>query len=92
VITIETTAWRPAERLTSKAAITASSRRSSKRANPALIAAALGDVAPRDDRGRPQADVTRDTLYKALNKDGDPRRSALLGVTKALGPKIHVAA
>jgi probable addiction module antidote protein len=64
----------------------------SKRANPTLIAAALGDVAPRDDRGRPQADVTRDTLYKALSKDGDPRLSTFLGVTKALGPKIHVAA
>jgi DNA-binding phage protein len=38
------------------------------------------------------ADVTWDTLYKALSTDGDPRRSALLGVTKALGLKIHVVA
>jgi probable addiction module antidote protein len=36
--------------------------------------------------------VTRDTLYKALTKDGDPRPSTFLGVTKALGLKIHVAA
>jgi len=38
------------------------------------------------------AGVTRDTLYKVLSKDGDPRLSTLLGVTKALGLKIHVAA
>ena len=38
------------------------------------------------------AGVTRDTLYKALSKDGDPRLSTFLGVTKALGPKIHIAA
>ena len=38
------------------------------------------------------AGVTRDTLCKALRKDGDPRLSTLLGVTKALGLKIHVAA
>jgi probable addiction module antidote protein len=38
------------------------------------------------------AGVKWHTLYKALSKDGDPRRSALLGVTKALGLKIHVAA
>jgi probable addiction module antidote protein len=38
------------------------------------------------------AGVTRDMLCKALRKDGDPRLSTLLGVTKALGLKIHVAA
>ena len=38
------------------------------------------------------AGVTRDALYKALSKDGDPRLSTLLGVTKALGLEIDVAA
>jgi len=45
VITIETTAWRPAERLTSKAAITAHLEAVFEAGDPALIAAALADVA-----------------------------------------------
>jgi probable addiction module antidote protein len=45
VITIETTAWRPAERLTSKAAITAHLEAVFEEGDPVLIATALGDVA-----------------------------------------------
>jgi probable addiction module antidote protein len=87
-MTIETTAWYPAERLTSKEAIGTYLEAAFEKDDPALIAAALGDVA----RARGMTEiarapgVTRDTLYKALSKDGDPRRSTLLGVTKALGP------
>jgi probable addiction module antidote protein len=93
-MTIETTIWDPAERLTSPEAITAYLEAAFEEGDPALIAAALGDVARA--RGMTEvslaAGVTRDTLYKALTKDGDPRLSTLLGVTKALGLKIHVAA
>jgi probable addiction module antidote protein len=93
-MTIETTIWDPAERLTSKEAITAYLEPVFEEGDPALIAAALGDVARA--RGMTEvaraAGVTRDTLYKALSKDGDPRLSTLLGVTKALGLKIHIAA
>ena len=93
-MTIETTIWDPAERLTSAEAIAAYLEAVFEEGDPALIAAALGDVARA--RGMTEvaraAGVTRDTLYKALSKDGDPRLSTLLGVTKALGLKIHVAA
>jgi probable addiction module antidote protein len=93
-MTIETTIWDPAERLTSPEAIAAYLEAVFEEGDPALIAAALGDVARA--RGMTEvaraAGVTRDTLYKALSKDGDPRLSTLLGVTKALGLKIHVAA
>ena len=92
-MTIETTIWDPAERLTSPEAIAAYLEAVFEEGDPALIAAALGDVARA--RGMTEvaraAGVTRDTLYKALSKDGDPRLSTLLGVTKALGLKIHVA-
>jgi probable addiction module antidote protein len=93
-MTIETTIWDPAERLTSPEAITSYLEAAFEEGDPALIAAALGDVARA--RGMTEvsraAGVTRDTLYKALTKDGDPRLSTLLGVIKALGLKIHVAA
>ena len=60
----------------------------------ALIAAALGDVARAHGMTEiaRAASVTRDMLYKALSKDGDPWLSTFRGVTKALGLKIHVAA
>jgi probable addiction module antidote protein len=37
-----------------------------------------------------QAGVTREGLYKALKKTGDPRLSTLLGVTEALGYRLSV--
>jgi probable addiction module antidote protein len=93
-MTIETTAWDPAERLNSPEAITTYLEAVFEDGDPALIAAARGAVAMA--RGMTEvsraAGVTRDALYKALTKDGDPRLSTFLGVTRALGLKIRVAA
>jgi probable addiction module antidote protein len=58
--------------------------------DPALIAAALGDVA----RARGMVQLARDTgltregLYKALSKDGNPNFGTVLKVLHALGIKI----
>lgn len=51
------------------------------------ISRARGITAVAKDAG-----VTRSALYKALAPDGDPRLSTLLGVMKALGIKLSVAA
>lgn len=62
--------------------------------DPAYVAHALGIVA----RARGMADVakgagiTREALYRALSATGDPKLSTVLGVTKALGIKLTVAA
>lgn len=60
--------------------------------NGAHIAGALGVIARA--RGMTQvakdAGVTREALYRALSKDGDPHLSTLLGVAKALGIRITV--
>lgn len=89
---IETKIWDPAERLTSPDAIAAYLEAVFEDGDPALIAAALGDIARA--KGMTEiakaAGVTRDTLYKSLTKDGDPRLSTFLGVTKALGLKIQL--
>ncbi len=57
-----------------------------------VIAHALGTIARA--RGMTetakQAGVTREGLYKALKKTGDPRLSTLLGVTEALGYRLSV--
>ena len=65
-----------------------------KEGDPAYVAHALGIVA----RARGMADVakgagiTREALYRALSATGDPKLSTVLGVTKALGIKLTVAA
>jgi probable addiction module antidote protein len=73
-MTIETTAWDPAERLTSKEAIAAYLEAVFEEGDPALIAAALGDVA----RARGMTEVARAAGYAgyALQGAEQGRRSA----------------
>ena len=58
-----------------------------------LIRAALGDIA----RARGMAQLARDTgmsregLYKALSKDGNPEFSTVVKVIHALGLRLHAA-
>lgn len=58
-----------------------------------LIRAALGDLA----RARGMAQLARDTgltregLYKALSKDGNPEFSTVVKVIHALGLRLHAA-
>jgi probable addiction module antidote protein len=62
--------------------------------DPAFIAAALGEVA----RSKGMAQVSRDTgisregLYKALSKDGNPSFATILKVLQSLGLVLHVEA
>ncbi len=61
--------------------------------DPALIAAALGDIA----RARGMAQVARDTglareaLYRSLSGQGNPEFATILKVIHALGLQLHVA-
>jgi probable addiction module antidote protein len=60
--------------------------------DPALIAAALGDIA----RSKGMTQISRDTglgresLYKALSVEGNPEFATILKVFQALGLKLHV--
>ena len=60
--------------------------------DPALLAAALGDIA----RAKGMSDIARDTglgresLYKALSPDGNPEFGTVLKVMHSLGLKMHV--
>lgn len=88
---LKTTVWDPAESLSSSAAIAAYLGAAFEDGDPALIAAALGDVARAQGMTQlaSQAGVTREALYKALSPTGDPRLSTLVGVMKALGLRIR---
>ena len=60
--------------------------------DPALLAAALGDIA----RAKGMSDIARDTglgresLYKALSADGNPEFGTVLKVMHSLGLKMRV--
>lgn len=58
--------------------------------DPRLLAAALGDIARA--RGMVQlareTGLTRDGLYKALSKDGNPSLATVMKVMRALGLKL----
>ena len=62
--------------------------------DPALLAAALGDIA----RARGMTDIsrasgiTREALYKALRPNAHPRFDTISKVCKALGVKLQVEA
>ena len=60
--------------------------------DPALLAHALGDVA-RARRNMSQlardAGVTREGLYKALSREGNPSFATVARIAKALGLELH---
>jgi probable addiction module antidote protein len=89
-MSIKTTLWDVTEYLDSSESIAEYLEAAFEDGDPALIAAALGDVARA--MGMTQlagkAGVTREALYKALSPTGDPRLSTFLGVMKALGIKL----
>jgi probable addiction module antidote protein len=61
--------------------------------NPALVAAALGDIA----RARGMSKVAsetglgRESLYKTLSEDGNPELATLLLIVSALGLQLHAS-
>ena len=91
-MTLSTQPFDAAEYLDSPEMISAYLDAALAEGDPALFAAALGDIAKArgmSDIAR-TAGVTREALYKALSEKGDPRLSTLFGVVKALGLKVRV--
>jgi probable addiction module antidote protein len=59
--------------------------------DPALITAALGDIARAQGMSQVARDagISREGLYKALSSEGNPEFATVLKVVKALGLKLH---
>ena len=89
---LETTKWDAADILDSPEMIAAYIDAALEDGDPALIAAALGDVARAKGMSKiaKETGVTREGLYKALSAEGDPRLTTFLGVIKSLGLHITV--
>jgi probable addiction module antidote protein len=90
---IKTIPWDPAASLKSDADIAHYLEAVFEDGDPALVAAALGDVARA--KGMSQiaqaAGLGRESLYKALSRDGNPEFATVLKVMRALGLKLKVA-
>ncbi|HEV2323223.1 MAG TPA: addiction module antidote protein [Terracidiphilus sp.] len=90
MMAIKTKKWDPVGYLDTPKSIVAYLEAAFEDGDPAVIAAALGDISRAKGMSElaRQAGVTREALYKALSPSGDPRLSTFLGVMKALGIKL----
>jgi probable addiction module antidote protein len=88
-----TTLWDPAEHLKTEQDMVAYLEAALEEQDPALIAAALGDIARA--KGMTQtarkAGLGRESLYKALSPTGNPEFATILKVISALGLQLHAA-
>ena len=90
----KTLPWDPAEHLVSERDIVAYLEAAFEEGDPALIAAALGDIA----RAKGMTELARETglgresLYKALSPSGNPEFATIMRVVEALGLKLHATA
>ena len=88
--TVTTRVWDPGEHLRTEADVAAYLQASLDEGDTGLIMAALGDIA----RARGMSEVARaaglgrESLYKALSKDGNPEFATVLKVVQALGLKL----
>lgn len=86
--------WDAAEHLKSEEDMAAYLEAALEESDPALFAAALGDIA----RAKGMTQIARDaglgrnSLYKALSPEGHPEFATVLKVISALGLKLHAKA
>jgi len=87
----KTRAWEVTEHLETKEDMASYLEAALENGDPALVAAALGDIA----RAKGMADIARETglgresLYKALSPEGNPEFTTVLKVVKALGLRLR---
>jgi probable addiction module antidote protein len=89
--TTKTLPWDAAEHLATEEDRAAYLEAALEDGDPALVAAALGDIARA--KGMTQvareAGLGRESLYKALSAEGNPELATVLKVVKALGLRLH---
>jgi len=89
---IRTTAWDASEHLDDEEMIFAYMNAAFEDGDPALVTAALGDIARA--RGMTQiakvAGVSRESLYRALSTDGNPEFGTIMKVMRAMGLQLSI--
>ncbi|QNM96638.1 addiction module antidote protein [Chitinimonas koreensis] len=86
-----TRAWDPAEHLDSEEDMAAYLEAALEDGDPALVTAALGDIARAKGMTRiaREAGLSRESLYKALSPNGNPELATILKVVSVLGLRLH---
>ena len=89
----ETRPWNAADYLSTEAEVVAYIDAAFEDGDPALIAAALGDVARAKGMTKVASDagLGRESLYKALSPGGNPELATVVKVMRALGLRLHAA-
>jgi len=88
---LKTTRWDPARHLATSADIAAYLDAAIEDGDPALIGAALGDVARAKGMAQlaERVGMSRTSLYKALSANGRPEFATVLKVLNALGLQLR---
>lgn len=83
----DTTLWDPVDYLRTPDDIADYLTAALEDGDPALIAAALGDIARAKGMSQVARDagLSRESLYRALSEDGNPQFDTVLRVARALG-------
>lgn len=83
--------WDPAEHLETEDDMAAYLEAALEDGDPALVAAALGDIARAKGMAQiaREAGLGRESLYKALSPEGNPELATVLKVVRALGLSLH---
>ncbi|MCB4800610.1 addiction module antidote protein [Methylobacterium brachiatum] len=91
-MTVETRSWDVAEHLDTPERIALYIEAVLEDGDPALIAAAIGDVARAHGMAQIAAETgrSRESLYRALSDKGNPQLDTLIGVLKAIGLRLSV--
>ncbi len=85
--------WDPAEHFATDKDMAAYLEAALQVGDPALIAAALGDIA----RAKGMSQIARDaglgreSLYKALSAEGNPEFATIMKVIEVLGLQLHAS-
>ncbi|MGO4525387.1 addiction module antidote protein [Microvirga sp. 2MCAF35] len=87
---LETKPWDPAEHLDSEEAMAAYLDAALEDGDPALISAALGDIARAKGMSQLARDtgLSRESLYRSLSAEGNPELATVVKVMKSLGLRL----
>jgi probable addiction module antidote protein len=90
---IQTRPWDVAEHLKTDEDMAAYLEASLEEGDPVLVAAALEDIARAKGMAliAREAGLGRESLYKALSPEGNPKFATVLKVVRALGLRLHAS-